>query len=263
MSFARTRLAPLVVAGIVGAATLAACGSDETNPTGAPASTSTTPAPHIDPGDGGDYQPDINAADFVRTVDNPFLPLTIGSFWRYEGTSDGVTQTTEVTVTPDRKRILGIDAVVVHDVVKEEGELIEDTYDWFAQDRGGNVWYLGEDSKEYENGRVVSTAGSWEAGVDGAQPGIVMPGAPEVGDAYRQEFYPDEAEDMMLITGKGRALRVPAGSYTGVLATDEWTPLEPDVVEAKFYAPGVGRLLERTKAGGQGQSALVEHRPGA
>jgi hypothetical protein len=246
----------------VGATIVAACGSDNPPPAATPASTSTTAPPFIDVGDGGHYRPTIDPAGFASEIDNPYMPLAPGSRWRYEGTADGARQTTEITVLDGRKRILGIDAIVVRDVVKENGQLIEDTYDWFAQDRDGNVWYFGETVKDYEDGVVVSTAGSWQAGVDGARPGIVMPASPEVGAAYRQEFYPGEAEDMMQVTATGRTLRVPAGAYSDVVVTNDWTPLEPDVVEEKFYAPGVGRILERKTTGGRERSALVEYQPG-
>ena len=143
--------------------------------------------PVIDPGDGGEYAVDIDPADFVETIDNPYLPLLPGARWVYEGIEDGETERVEVEVTEERRDVMGISAVVVRDVVYEDGELVEDTYDWFAQDVDGNVWYFGEDSKEYEDGEVVSTERSWEAGVDGALPGIVMLADPVVGEAYRQD----------------------------------------------------------------------------
>ena len=134
----------------------------------------------------------------------------------------------------------------------EDGELIEDTLDWYAQDVAGNVWYLGEDTAEYENGVIVSTAGSWEAGVDGAQPGIIMLADPQVGDVYRQEFYAGEAEDLAEITALTGSVSVEGGSWSGdeVLVTEEWTPLEPEVRERKTYALGVGVVEARTILGG-------------
>lgn len=224
-------------------------------------STSTTAAPVIDPGDGGDYRPRIDPADFVDVVDNVYMPLRPGMRWVYEGVEDGERERVEVVVTGERKRILGIDAVVVRDTVTRGGALVEDTFDWFAQDRAGNVWYLGEDSKEYENGEVVSTAGSWEAGVDGALPGIVMRASPSVGDAYRQEYDRGEAEDLAEVVRTGDDVSVPAGDFSDVLVVREWNPLEPDVVEEKSYAPGVGLVLERKVKGGDGRVELVEHVP--
>ncbi len=143
------------------------------------------------------------------------------------------------------------------------GELVEDTYDWFVQDADGNVWYLGEESKDYEDGKVVDTAGSWEAGVDGAQPGIVMPGLVAVGDVYRQEFYRGEAEDMMEILDIDAKASSPAGEFTKVVTTRDWNPLEPDAVEEKSYAPGVGLVREEKVAGGADFAELVEYVPGA
>lgn len=212
--------------------------------------------PVIDPGDGGDYHPALSPADFVAVVDNPYLPFPEGATWRYEGTSDGEEEVIEVAVTGDRKEILGIQATVVRDTVTVAGELVEDTYDWYAQDTDGNVWYLGEDVKDYDNGKVVSTAGSWQAGVDGALPGIVMPGQPAAGDPYRQEYLAGEAEDMMQILQTGSTLTVGAVTYDDVIRTRDWTPLEPDVVEEKAYARGVGKIAERKTVGGDSYAEL-------
>jgi hypothetical protein len=238
---------------------LVACG-DDASPAADKATTTTKAAPVIDPGDGGDYRPDIDPARFVDRIDNPYLPLLPGARWVYEDATSG--EHTEVAVTADRKQILGISAVVVRDTVTVDGEVQEDTYDWFAQDVEGNVWYLGEHSEEHEDGKI-STAGSWEAGVDGALPGIVMPAHPEAGQAYRQEFYPGEAEDLAEVVRLGAADDVPTGSYHDVVVIEEWNPLEPDVVEQKHYAPGVGQILEETTVGGDGRAELVAFTPGA
>jgi len=153
--------------------------------------------------------------------------------------------------------VMGIPVVVVRDTVSVRGDVIEDTYDWYAQDRDGNVWYMGEDSKEYENGRVTSTEGSWEAGVDGALPGIVMQAHPAQGQAYRQEYYPGQAEDMAEVAKVGTTKTIGLGDYTDVLVIKEWNPLEPDVVEQKYYAPGIGVIAEDTVTGGDEQSELT------
>jgi hypothetical protein len=242
---------------------LAACGSDApiatdtTVPTGESATT-VVGAPVIDPGDGGVYEPRLDPSMFVDVIDNPYLPLPPGAHWRYEGMSDAGPETVEIVVTADRKEILGISAVVVHDSVTVGGQLIEDTYDWFAQDVDGNVWYLGEDVKDYENGVVVSTAGSWTAGIGGARAGIVMAADPAVDDVYRQEFLAGEAEDMMEYIATGPGVTTPAGSFDDVVTTRDWTPLEPDVVEEKSYARGVGKVREEKVAGGRGIVELVE-----
>jgi hypothetical protein len=218
-------------------------------------------APVIDPGDGGDYHPDIDPTRFVDGVDNPYLPLVPGSRWVYEGTSEGQNERTEVVVTDDRRTIAGIDAVVVRDTVTRDGVLYEDTFDWYAQDVDGNVWYLGEATEEHEGGDV-STAGSWETGVDGALPGIAMHAHPEVGPGYRQEFLAGHAEDLAQVTSVGQRASVPAGAYDDVVVIEEWNPLEPDVVEEKSYAPGVGVVLEVQTAGGAERVELVSFTPG-
>ncbi|HYN33482.1 MAG TPA: hypothetical protein VES40_12715 [Ilumatobacteraceae bacterium] len=246
---------------------LVACGRDVPVATDATVPTITTldqptvsavGAPVIDPGDGGVYEPQLDPSMFVDVIDNPYLPMPVGARWLFEGTSEGEAETVEIIVTADRKEILGISAVVVRDTVTVGGELIEDTYDWFAQDVDGNVWYLGEDVKDYENGVVVSTAGSWTAGVEGAQPGIVMAAAPAVGDAYRQEFLAGEAEDMMEYIDTALRVSTPAGNFDAVVNTRDWTPLEPEVIEEKSYARGVGKVREEKVAGGDGMVELVE-----
>jgi hypothetical protein len=249
---------------------LAACGSSSSNDsssTGAPRSSTTTTtattaasaAPVIDPGDHGDYRPSIDPANFVTVIDNPYFPLPVGARWVYRGEEGGDVQVDEMTVTPDHKTIMGVTTVVVRDTLRDgDGNLIEDTFDWYAQDRAGNVWYFGEGTKEYENGKVTSTEGSWEGGVDGALPGIIMPAKPTVGDAYRQEYDHGNAEDLAVVVRTGQRATTPAGTYTNVLVTKEWTPLEPKLVEEKFYAPGVGNVSEKVVRGGNEVTRLTE-----
>jgi hypothetical protein len=206
---------------------------------------------------------ELRPADFVRRIDNQWWPMLRGSRWVYrEVDRDGTTVRVEVTVTNRTRTILGIPATVVHDVVTEDGELKEDTYDWFAQDRAGNVWYLGEDTKEYENGKVVSTKGSWEAGVDGAHAGVIMPARPRAGLTFREEYYEGEAEDRAEILGFQARVRVPAGAFQRVLKTKETTPLEPNVVEHKFYARGIGPVLVVGVSRGNSREELVSFRRG-
>ena len=214
-------------------------------------------SPVIDVGD-EPYDPVINPADFVAQIDNQYLPLTPGTTFLYEGETEDGKERIEVEVTHETKEILGVTCTVVSDKVWVDGELAEDTLDWFAQDKDGNVWYFGEDSKEYEDGRVVSTEGSWEAGVDGAKPGIIMKANPQVGDAYRQEYYEDEAEDMAEVLSLNESVSVAYGSFENCLKTQEWTPLEPDIVENKYYAPGVGVILELAVEGESERVELVE-----
>jgi len=203
------------------------------------------------------YAPTIDPAAFADQITNPYFPLTPGTTYVYEGSAGGVAEHNEVTVTNETKTILGVRCVVVHDVVTQDGEVVEDTLDWYAQDSEGNVWYFGEDTKEYENGVVTSTAGSWEAGVDGAQPGIVMKASPQVGDEYRQEYYAGEAEDMAKVLDVSGTRTVPAGSYADVVETEDFSPLEPDIVERKYYAPGIGFVYSTRVQGGQEETELV------
>ena len=196
---------------------------------------------------------ELDPADFTNEIDNPYWPMRPGSRWVYREGDQRVV----VTVTNRTREIAGVEARVVHDVVSEAGEVVEDTYDWYAQDGDGNVWYLGEDTKEYEHGEVVSTEGSWEAGVDGAQAGILLPGDPQVGMQYRQEYYEGKAEDAGEVLALDARVRVPFGAFDDVLQTKDTTPLEPKLVEHKFYAKGVGPVLARTVSGGSGREELV------
>jgi len=200
---------------------------------------------------------------FTTEIDNPYWPMKPGSRWVYRETDpEGAVQRVVVTVTGRTKRIAnGVTARVVHDRVTADGQLVEDTEDWYAQDDSGNVWYLGEDTTEYEDGRPVTKAGSWEAGVDGAEAGIIMPARPEVGMRYRQERYEGEAEDEAEVLSLREQAETPAGHWTGVLMTKDFTPLEPKVLEYKLYAKGVGPVLILAPSGGGGREELLEFRP--
>jgi hypothetical protein len=159
------------------------------------------------------------------------------------------------------REVAGVPATVVRDVVTDaEGEVVEDTRDWFAQDVEGNVWYLGEDTVSFEGGRPTSE-GSWEAGVDGAQAGLVMPAVPRVGDGYQQEWAEGEAEDRARVLSLDASRATPYGGWDDLLQTEETTPLEPDVLEHKFYARGVGLVLEESP-GGDEVVELVSFREG-
>ena len=196
-------------------------------------------------------------------IDNPYWPLARGSHWVYsEDDGEGNVNRVQVTVLDETKEIVGIQATVVHDVVSLDGEILEDTFDWYAQDTFGNVWYMGEDTKELENGKVTSTEGSWQAGVDGAQAGVIMPAEPQVGMAYRQEWYTGHAEDTAEVVSLDESVTVPAGTYTNLLKTREHTALEPDVVEEKLYANGVGEVAATQTAGGTSIEKLLEFTPG-
>lgn len=204
------------------------------------------------------YAPVIDPADFVRVVNNPYFPLTPGMTMIYEGVTKDGFEHVEDFVTHRTKRIRGVRCTEVQDRVWLDGELIEETFDWYAQDVYGNVWYFGEFSTEFEGGIPVSHEGSWEAGVDGAFPGIIMLAYPEVGDTYRQEFYEGVAEDMARVHSLDESVCVAYGCFDNVLVTKEWTPLEPGFTEYKYYAPGVGLILEVGLHGGQGSVGLVD-----
>jgi hypothetical protein len=210
-------------------------------------------------GDEKPYDPKIRPADFVDTVDNPYFPLVPGARWVYESrTPDGLERIV-IEVTSERKRIMGVSTTVVHDTVTLDGQIIEDTFDWYAQDDEGNVWYFGEDTHEYENGVPVNSKGAWQAGVDGAQPGIIMLADPRVGDVYRQEYAKGVAEDKAKVLSVTATADVPFGSYSSdVLKTRDWNPLERGTAEHKFYARGVGTVLERPVRGAE-RVELVEH----
>jgi hypothetical protein len=210
----------------------------------------------------GSEQVELDAAEFTTEIDNPYWPMKPGSRWVYREHGENGDLQVVVTVTDRKKVVDGIDALVVRDVVTEDGQVIEDTFDWYAQDADGNVWYLGEDTKEYENGKVVSTSGSWEAGVDGAQAGILVPADPEPGMKYRQEHYEGEAEDRGEVLSVDAKATVPFGSFTGMLQTKDTTPLEPDLVEHKFYARGVGPVLAVAVSNGGGREELISFRAG-
>jgi hypothetical protein len=160
------------------------------------------------------YNLAIDPADFVAVINNPFYTLIPGSIFTYQSATNKGIEKNIVTVTHETKNILGVIATVVWDREWLNDALIEETYDWYAQDKEGNVWYLGEDSKEYKNGKAVSSKGSWEAGVDGANPGIIMKGDPKIGDSYRQEYLKGQAEDMADVVALSESVTVPFGAFT-------------------------------------------------
>jgi hypothetical protein len=203
----------------------------------------------------------LDPADFSTRIDNPYWPMAPGDRWVYRETDEGGAELrVEVTVTDRTREIAnGIEARVVHDVVTEDGRLVEVTDDWYAQDREGNVWYLGEDTAEYENGKVTTRSGSFEAGVDGAQPGIVMPANPRDGMAYRQEYYEGEAEDRAEVLSTDEKVEVPFGYFEGALLTKDLVSLEPRVSEYKLYAREVGPVLTVKTSGGSGREELISY----
>jgi hypothetical protein len=210
---------------------------------------------------------ELDPADFTTDIDNPYWPMKPGGRWVFRETdTTGASERVVVTVTDKTKRVAnGITARVISDVVTENGKPVEITDDWYAQDKDGNVWYLGEAVRNFEDGRFVDREGSFEAGVDGAQPGIAMPADPEPGLSYRQEYYKGEAEDRgAVITVGEERVEVPAGFFNDdVLMTRDIVPLEPKVQEIKFYAPGVGPVLSVHTDGAGGRAELVSYRRGS
>ncbi len=212
----------------------------------------------------GPYAPQYHPSDFVDPLDvggsvapNPYLPLVPGTRFTYRNNAAG--EQNVVSVTRDTIEIDGVTCIVVHDVVSEpaSGDTIEDTDDYFAQDVHGNVWYFGEVSREYEDGFLVSLDGSWRAGIDDAKAGILMKAAPQVGDVYRQEFLLGEAEDLARVANLSGSGSSPYASCGGTcLVTKEFTPLEPDALERKYYKPGLGLILI-VNAGSGEREALV------
>jgi hypothetical protein len=207
----------------------------------------------------GSEPSDVAPAEFTVAIDNPYLPMRPGTRWVYREIEAGGTVKRDVVTVTDRTKMIadGVEARVVHDVASEHGRPAEVTDDWYAQDSAGNVWYLGEQTTEYENGRAVSSEGSWEAGVDGAQPGVIMPARPRTGEAYRQEFYAGEAEDSARILSTEEQVQVPFGHFGNALLTKETSPLEPRVVEYKLYAPNVGEAMAMDVSGESDREELI------
>lgn len=189
------------------------------------------------------YNPQINPSDFSTKIDNKYLTFTPGTTYFYEGRTEEGTERIEVYATNNIKKIMNVNVLEVRDRVWLNDELIEDTKDWYAQDKYGNVWYFGEDSKEIVNGKIASTAGSWVAGFYDSKPGIVMKASPQIGENYRQEYYKGQAEDMADVVALGVKIKVKYGSFENCLQTRDWNPLEPGADEYKYYCPEVGNVV--------------------
>lgn len=247
----------LAAAALISLLMFAACGDDDSEgeDTGTPSDG--TPADSSGLPQGGEPF-ELDPADFTTDIDHPYWPMEPGTRWTYsEIDEEGTELEVIVTVTSVTKEVAnGITARVVRDTVYEDGELIEDTLDWFARDAEGNIWYLGEDTAEFEDGELTTTGGAWEAGVDGALAGVIMPANPTVGMTYRQEYYEGEAEDNGEILSLDESVDVPAGYYEGCVQTADTSGIEPDVLEHKYYAEGVGPVLTTDVEGGGREELL-------
>ncbi len=196
------------------------------------------------------YNPVIDPANFVGEVTNPYFVLKPGTVFKFEGTRDGVARRDEMTVTSETKVIMGVPCIVVRDGASSDTEIVETTTDWYAQDKDGNVWYFGEDTAEYANGKVINTDGTWMAGVDGALPGFIMLALPKVDAGYRQEYRPGVAEDYAKIVNIDATAGGPTGKYEKVVVTEDTDLLDKSKFEHKWYAPGVGLVGTDGMVGG-------------
>jgi hypothetical protein len=204
------------------------------------------------------YHPAFRAADFSANVDNSWFPLKPGSVTVYRGTKDGKNARDVVTVTNRTKVIDGVPTRIVDDRLYLDGRIAESTSDYYAQNTAGAVWYFGEDTRTLDaQGNVVDRDGTWHTGVDGAEPGVFMEANPVVGHTFRQEYYAGHAEDHYAVVDLSTPMRVPAGVYGNALLTKEWTPLEPDVLDHKYYVRGVGEVREVSVKGPTESLSLI------
>ena len=249
---------------IAGAAALAAvavaaagCGSND-GPAAAAAATTTAGGSLPQ----GAQKVHLNPADFTTKIDNPWLPMAPGSRWVYRD-SVGRKARDTITVTNRTEVVAGVTARIVHDVATENGRIVEDTFDWFAQDQAGNVWYLGEATREFKNGKPASSGGSWKAGVDGAQAGIAMPAHPTTGQRYRQEYRKGHAEDRAAVLSVDEQVQAPYGHFKPAVLTKEYTPVEPKALEYKLYAKNVGQIASVGVSGDIDREELLSYRKGS
>ena len=243
---------------VLGSAVLiGACGSSGGSTKAAPTTASSAGGSTTPRSTAVGYHPKIGPADFSNVITNPYFPLKTGSQFIFDGIRDGKPQHTLVTVTNETKMIMGVATVVVRDVVTSNGALVEKTTDWYAQAKNGDVWYFGEATAEYLNGQVSNTQGSWEAGVDNAQPGIIMKAKPKLGVTYRQEFRPGVAEDVAKVTTMGTTYKTGGTTYRNVTITTDRNPLNPDKLDQKYFAPGVGLIYTKKLSAGHSETSTL------
>ncbi|MGH6816741.1 MAG: hypothetical protein ACREC6_13670 [Hyphomicrobiaceae bacterium] len=205
-----------------------------------------------------DYNPKIDPADFTTNITNPYFSLPVGKKIVFESRKGNGVEKTEIQITGEKRQVMGIETLVYWDRVWLNDNLIEDTRDYLAQDKDGNVWYFGEDVKNYVGGKLSNRAGSWLAGADGAKPGIWFKANPRVGDKYRQEYYRGKAEDMAEVVAVGETVTIKRGTYKNCVKTYDWTPLEPNAKEHKYYCPEVGGLALIVDLQSGARTELVE-----
>ena len=250
-SGAKARVGAVAVAAALLPALLIACGGSSDKSSTAGSATDTLPQ--------SSEPANLNPADFATEIDNPYFPLPIGAQWHVRVTDqEGTVQQEVITVTNQTKRIAdGVTARVVHDVVSEDGKPVEITDDWYAQDSEGNVWYFGEDTAEIKPNGERDTSGSFEAGVNGADAGVAMLAHPTAGQTYREEYYAGQAEDRSRVLALDQQAEVPFGHFRDVILTEDYTPVEPNVLELKMYTPGIGQVLAQTVSGGSEREELI------
>jgi hypothetical protein len=250
ISGARARVGAVAVTAALLPALLVACGGGSDESSATQSATNTFPQ--------SNEPANLNPADFTTEIDNPYFPLPVGARWVVRVTNqEGDVQRQVITVANKTKQIAdGVTARVVHDVVSEGGKPVEITADWYAQDSQGNVWYFGENTAEIHNGKR-DTSGSFEAGVNGADAGIAMLAHPTPGQTYREEYYVGHAEDRTRVLALDQQAEVPFGHFRNVILTEDYTPVEPNVLELKFYAPGIGQVLAQTVSGGSEREELI------
>jgi hypothetical protein len=251
ISGARARVGAAAVSAALLPALLVACGGSSEDSSTAGSATNTFPQ--------SSEPANLDPADFTTQIDNPYFPLPVGAQWVVRVTNqEGTVQRQAITVTNETKPIAdGVTARVVNDVVNEGGKPVEITKDWYAQDKEGNVWYFGEDTTEIHPNGKRDSSGSFEAGVDGADAGIAMLAQPTAGQTYREEYYAGHAEDRSRVLALDQQAEVPFGHFQDVLLTEDYTPVEPNVLELKMYAPGIGQVLAQTVSGGSEREELI------
>ncbi len=251
ISGARARVGAAAVSAALLPALLVACGGASSDSSTAGSATNTFPQ--------SSEPANLDPADFTTQIDNPYFPLPVGAQWVVRVTNqEGSVQRQVITVTNETKPIAdGVTARVVNDVVNEGGKPVEITKDWYAQDKEGNVWYFGEDTTEIHPNGKRDSSGSFEAGVDGADAGIAMLAQPTAGQTYREEYYAGHAEDRSRVLALDQQAEVPFGHFRDVILTEDYTPVEPNVLELKMYAPGIGQVLAQTVSGGSEREELI------